>query len=337
VNGIFAWFLPRVGALVLGSAVALCGAEFALSRLDLGPISRVPLPNTVDRELRVHRVDEDPDIGWSLQPGASGELQGVEVSVNSVGCRGPEPRPRSPQRKLIISLGDSLPFGAGVPFEQTFSHLLSLSMPKVDVLNCGVSGYNLEQSLRRYRRDLAQLEPDIVLLNLWSDDLFPPYRMVDNSVPGWLRRRSALWRALDVAWFWSKELSFIRPPSWALDTGSYSDHARSFALNELREGKLRGIPALAVIHSTLYPLSDGRARAATPLKELAAEAGLPVLDLDPRYRASVAEDLSALSINPATVDPHLNPRGHRLAARALQERLEELGWLDSAASEHGEQ
>lgn len=59
----------------------------------------------------------------------------------------------------------------------------------------------------------------------------------------------------------------------------------------------------------------------------ASEQGLETLDLTPTFRAAAsAEPLYNVE------DPHLNPAGHRVAAKALAERLEGLGWLTEPSS-----
>jgi len=119
----------------------------------------------------------DALFGWSHQPGASGEYVGPrpwpiefrgDVSINSLGLRGPEIPPKGARERRVLVLGDSMVAGFEVDQEQTFvarlEALLSgrLEFP-VRVVNGGVRGYGTDQTLLFFREIGASLGPDVVV------------------------------------------------------------------------------------------------------------------------------------------------------------------------------
>src|SRR5690348_8159662 len=85
---------------------------------------------------------------YSLQEGAVVD----QYTINSRGFRGPVRNPDD-DRPAICVLGDSVPFGAGVGDDSTFSVRLQEKLDRQGyryfVLNAGVPSYNLRQSLDR--------------------------------------------------------------------------------------------------------------------------------------------------------------------------------------------
>ena len=120
----------------------------------------------------------DPDLFWSLEPGASLESanrQQHEV-VNALGMRGWELSSRKPEGvRRVAVLGDSCTFGFGVPLDATWPGRLEAFLrardTTLEVANGGVPGYSTHQSRLRFERDVLPLEPDVVILyaGQWND------------------------------------------------------------------------------------------------------------------------------------------------------------------------
>lgn len=306
---------PAVAAVT--TLVALALAEAALRSGVLGRASTLPPPNRVDPALLVHRIDDDPRIGWSLRPGAVGRLAEVDVRVNSIGCRADEPHAG---RALLLSIGDSIAFGAGVPEDQLFPTLLAARLrsagAEIDGLACGVSGHNLSQALLRYDRDLAHLRPSAVVLNLFHDDLAPPYRMHDRGLTSTLRERFALVRLAEFAAV-SITQSEDRAP-WFHDAPRARDIAKAQLAAFLQRRETEGVFVVAVLHPTLGPLGDNPSgNTSQELEQLVALHKLPHLRAEDAYRAAVGRDLPSLSILPRAGDPHPNGRGQIILTEAL--------------------
>jgi len=138
----------------------------------------------------------DPLLGWSHQPGASGEYVGprpwpvefkARVDINSLGLRGPEIEPLPPGGRRIMILGDSMVAGFEVSFEKSFTALLEKQLSQslgtsVQVVNAGVRGYGTDQSYLYYRERGRQLHPEFVVFFYSGND------PVDNTTLHEMRR-----------------------------------------------------------------------------------------------------------------------------------------------------
>ncbi|MCX8063796.1 MAG: hypothetical protein N3G21_01325 [Candidatus Hydrogenedentes bacterium] len=108
------------------------------------------------------------------------------VKINSIGLRNREvniPKPENIFR--IIVIGDSYTYGWGIEEEQSWVRLIEsmLSVPrkKVEVINMGKPGANLNDYLEIARIGIPILEPDLVILALLQgDDLFTFYLQKDS-------------------------------------------------------------------------------------------------------------------------------------------------------------
>ncbi|MEG3842361.1 SGNH/GDSL hydrolase family protein [Microcoleus sp. herbarium14] len=119
----------------------------------------------------------DPNLGWKLKPGASGEWKGEGesfVRVNSEGLRDREHTKAKPANTLRVAvLGDSFTEAIHVPVEQTFWSKLERKLgnceavkgrKKVEAINFGVQGYGTAQELIMLRKKVWDYNPDIVVL-----------------------------------------------------------------------------------------------------------------------------------------------------------------------------
>ena len=126
----------------------------------------------------------DELLGWSHEPGASGEFVGPRpwpiefrgrVSINSLGLRGPEIGPREPSELRVLFSGDSIVAALEVDYEQTFVAVLEgmlrerLGVP-VRTINAGVRGYGTDQDYLFFRDRGWRLEPDLVVFFHSSND-----------------------------------------------------------------------------------------------------------------------------------------------------------------------
>lgn len=102
------------------------------------------------------------------------------IRINTTGQRGKAVRPRRPEERRILFLGDSYTMAAQVSEEQTFVHgserLLAERFPTV-AINGGVNGYGTYQELAYYRSYGRPLEADLVVLVF-----FPGNDFRDNMV-----------------------------------------------------------------------------------------------------------------------------------------------------------
>lgn len=119
----------------------------------------------------------DPNLGWKLKPGTSGEWNGEGASfvqVNSEGLRDREHTKAKPPNTLRVAvLGDSFTEAIHVPVEQTYWSKLERKLgncqavkgrKNVEVINFGVQGYSTAQELIMLRKKVWDYSPDIVIL-----------------------------------------------------------------------------------------------------------------------------------------------------------------------------
>lgn len=158
-------------------------------------------PNCYAAQLQLFRPHAK--VGYDLQPGFRLRSGVYQMSINSLGLRGPEiSRQKPPDARRIAIVGESSAFGYSVSDGQEAARLLEKVLRErgqaVEVVNGGVPGYNLFQSLVRYQEVLGPLKPDLVIVYLGWNDL--PYVVSDEPDAERFRRRS-------VAPAWERLLS----------------------------------------------------------------------------------------------------------------------------------
>lgn len=172
--------------LLLAVVVTLLTGEVALRAV---VFLRGWTPNCYAAQLQLFRPNAE--TGCDLQPGF--RLRSVyRISINSLGLRGPEIGRQKPSGvKRIAIVGESSAFGYFVSDGHEAARLLEQMLRErgenVEVLNGGVPGYNLFQSIVRFREVLAPLKPDIVIAYLGWNDL--PYVTSDEPDAQRFRRR----------------------------------------------------------------------------------------------------------------------------------------------------
>lgn len=107
----------------------------------------------------------NPAIGHEHQSNTKAMLQGVEISINELGMRGPSLMPPESVRKRVVILGDSSALGWGVPEKSSLrGQLSSLAGPEIEVLNNGVGNMNLSQIVSLWEKQSRSIHADTVLL-----------------------------------------------------------------------------------------------------------------------------------------------------------------------------
>ena len=135
-------------------------------------------------------IREEP-IGYHHQPNIEGTFWGVPVKINSICLREHEIGKKVSGEFRVLALGDSVAFGIGVRYEDTFPHQMELVLNEKHkelqfrVLNMGVIGYNTEQELIQLQRLGLGLQPDAVILMYSANDIEPKMKMIDNR-QNWL-------------------------------------------------------------------------------------------------------------------------------------------------------
>jgi lysophospholipase L1-like esterase len=150
---------------------------FALATCELATRAMFPAPPDPTRQPQIV-YQSDPDIRYVLAPQQRGWIDDGFVTTNSLGFRGREvvlPKPHG--RLRIVAIGDSITFGWGVNDDDTFcARIEQLLREKfagrdLDVVNLGVGGYDTWQEVALLKRNAARLQPDLVLVGFYSNDV----------------------------------------------------------------------------------------------------------------------------------------------------------------------
>jgi len=143
-------------------------AEAALRTLSIGAISRGSDWFAGGNHPRF-LFQPDPASGYTLRPDFTGQEVSrghefsVPVAINGQGWR-IQPH-AAPLPVEILTVGDSMTFGEGVPAGATYSAVLEETLG-ARVCNAGVPGYSSAQMLGRLRRFLPVLHPRVVVMTL---------------------------------------------------------------------------------------------------------------------------------------------------------------------------
>ena len=96
---------------------------------------------------------------------------------NALGLRGPEiVVDKSPSRTRVLAVGDSMTYGIGVEYDETYSAVIEALDPRLQVINAGVPAYSGAQELLLLREHIGPLAPDVVIVAYFWNDLFESYR-----------------------------------------------------------------------------------------------------------------------------------------------------------------
>ena len=329
---------PSLALLCAAVLVSLAVLEAAFR------VARVPV-GTVQINRGTIQRSPNPRLRFELRPRALAAAE-VEYRINAAGLRGPEVgEEKPPGVRRVAVLGDSIAFGYWVAEEDSFARQLERLLnagrpagPRVEVLNFGVPGYNLEQELEVLRARVPAFAPDVVVVALCLNDLEGPFSYeygltVDRST----RRESWTGRAADVllqrsrlfAWIEYRlaeraaRRAFVRtrnPMPGPLYAEAVSQQRAAL---EARFGTLAvllhdagGVPGLVAVFPTLgerfdrYPHQELH-RAAV---DAARAAGLAAVDL---FDCFAAYDFRAARVDVV----HPSPLGHRVAAHGIADAL----------------
>jgi lysophospholipase L1-like esterase len=342
---------PRAGP----RSLALAAASAAVTLLVLEAVFRVAgVPvGTVQINRATVRRSDNPRLRFELRPGGVARAE-VDYRVNQLGLRGPETTAEKPPGvRRVVVLGDSIAFGYWVSDEQGFARqletLLNAGHPagvRVEVLNFGVPGYNLEQEIEALRSKALAFAPDLVVVLFCLNDLEGLFsyelglvqerterrRTLPGRIREWLVARSRLfsWVEYRLTELEARR-SFVRArnplegPLYA-EALSQQQQALQGQLAVLRSLLAsRGIPGMLVVVPVLGDRFERYPHRALhrAVAEAAAAESLATVDLVDCFAAYAFRDLRIDVVHPS-------PLGHRVAAHAVRDALCVRGWLCDA-------
>ena len=168
-------------------ALALGATLFTLVSLEL--VARLVFEPTPENILTGLSPGDMPDdhLLWRTQPGYP--FHDFNGPIDSHGFRGREVSlTRPPHVTRILSAGESTTFGDEVRAEETYSAILERLLRQrgfegAQVLNAGVRAWSTYQVLLYLREQIAEIQPDLVLVYSEINDFLPTtFRVLD--IPG---------------------------------------------------------------------------------------------------------------------------------------------------------
>ncbi len=129
---------------------------------------------------------EDSDVGWV--PRESSVSTNRWWQTNNLGARSDEDLDgqKAPGKTRVLVFGDSFAQGSRLPQEETWTHRLSKRYPDIDIVNFGVDGYGMGQSLLRFKKVRDRISYDCVLfLFVPTSDLWRDVNTIRHLKGGW--------------------------------------------------------------------------------------------------------------------------------------------------------
>jgi hypothetical protein len=352
--------MMKLALLGFGLVMSFGIAEGVVRVFRLGPDT-----NVVYRDN--YRLSDNPRLQYELIPGS----KDGRFKISTAGIRDKEyALPKPPGVFRILVIGDSIVYGFGIPqsdpiSEQMEELLQQHAAPRVsrfEVLNLGVTGYNIDQVVENLRTRGLSFKPDLILYGYCLNDpeagsfeldslraqLSPAqlsYR--DRVLRGerWLADRSRL--LLLLRYLSSRRSQPAQPldasqdKRWvALADGSYTEYFAQLYTGNASRARLRhgieelqsiargaGVPLVTAVFPVLVDLQQyrlGPLHAA--VAELFRSKQIATYDLLTLYATMFRMHGSVFVLNAL----HPNALGHRLAALYLVRALTHDGYLPGA-------
>jgi len=277
----------------------------------------------------------DKALGWVPKPGHDDEM--VLITPDRFRATLPPGIPGDAQ--TILACGDSFTFGNHVRDNETWSYYLSEQL-KARVINAGVSGYGLDQTILRLARILPRVHPDWVVISLVYDDIrrcelskrsqYKPYydiidgRLVLRNLPV----PSPITPLGPLNWFEKsliiRKLLLKRTQHWQ---HKVHDNGLRVARALCREAKKivrqNNSKLVIIFQPNITSPSPGQASELGELEKTINRLRIPFLNLIPVMRDEFegrAEARKALFVS----DGHMSPAGNKWLAGKLATYLRQL-------------
>ncbi|HPT06672.1 MAG TPA: hypothetical protein PLO85_00780 [Candidatus Omnitrophota bacterium] len=162
-------------------------------------------------------MQQNDTYAYIHKPYYKAKLEGVDVSINSQGFRGPEfDSGNASGKERIIILGDSVVFGWGVPqgviFPVRIQEILDPEKKNVEIVPIGVGSWNTRTEYEYLKSKGISFHPDIIVLVIVHNDLEPKDRGhtdIRKDVLFGKDQRKGFPEILRNAWGWIVDTSYI--------------------------------------------------------------------------------------------------------------------------------
>ena len=283
-------------------------------------------------QSRLLQRSDHPDICLENRPDADLTYTGwllrvapTRMRTNARGGRGPAIPPKSDALR-IVALGDSFTFGQGVEEDEAFVQVAAAALAQpgrgVEVLNFGVPGHGQPQGVALLEHRLLDLEPDVVLLNVFANDLSAEdsYCLRGRTTNPMGRQVLLNVYLVRLAYVLASPFRRAAAPKDAATLGSPEERYVRALTRAVELGSSHGFAVGVVILTNRITYQDTRfCDGCTPPHDLPVP-GTHVIDLSATWER-LQTDIPAHFIRG---DDHLNAEGNRLMGEALAAEL--LRW-----------
>lgn len=215
------------------------------------------------------------------------------------------------EKKRILLIGDSVVYGLGVSFNETFAFELQFLMPEYDIINAGVGGWNTENESLWLLNEGIFLEPDLVILYITSNDLENVYA---GKKPKYPRYQKIIYNSyvLSTVFYIKRNLFKVLFGRTSFKTNVTPD------ANEIaREALINIIAVSPKLVACVYGSEECR-------KTETLQFYLNILKENKIPTFFLPENFYSDKYRISTIDHHPNKRGHEYIAQVTREVLKKL-------------
>jgi lysophospholipase L1-like esterase len=134
------------------------------------------------RFIDVAKINPNLRLPYELRPDLIGIYEGKSILINSAGIRDDhEITIKKEHAFRIVGIGDSVMFGQGVEFKNSYGEILEkklgslLGGKKIEFINLAVPGYNTTMEVETFIKKGTNYKPDLVIIGFVGNDLEMPY------------------------------------------------------------------------------------------------------------------------------------------------------------------
>ncbi len=162
--------LKKITLAIFSVALCLCLAE-VIARIKYHP-----------QKLEFDGLFEyDSEKTYRLKSNSVGDFAGKEITTNQYGFRENNfSVEKAPNEWRVLFLGDSITFGHGIDFRDTFTQKYQAALgalepsKKITTINAGVPGYSSMQEYYDFTQN-QKLKPDVAVIQFTLNDVTEPF------------------------------------------------------------------------------------------------------------------------------------------------------------------
>ncbi len=303
----------------------------------------------------------NPEMTFQIVPNASFVTLGVPFTTNEYGFRDQPTIQKTPGMFRVLCIGDSVTYGTGVTNQETFPNVLEAllqkqagSSLKVDVINAGVSAYNIRNIRAQLETTIDAFQPEVVIYTFVENDLddslsavpsgdlilYDPAKSLDSAfiygsfAPHWMQQKKrfdetagGFMIARKLSQWWN-EIPDIAPP---LGMGTYTEALARWRWVASEIQTMRDLCAKRGAKFSV--LTFGTRNHSEPIQrkaqQICQQLGIPECSTLPLF-----DHRDYMTKHSLVYDSHCNPTALRMMADRIYSFLEDQQALPPACLRH---